>query len=137
MTFLYNTFLIFFTFSIAYLVKRRIFVYVMVSIFWLATGITSRLILTYRTTPFTVTDLGNAGVGGVDYSKLSEYRSNCSGMHCGSPCYCCAGAGIYLYAEAQTENELSQEHRRSPDFGAGDVWRDQFCDQPELGVDLL
>lgn len=57
MTFLYNTFLIFFTFSIAYLVKRRIFVYVMVSIFWLATGITNGVILTYRTTPFTVTDL--------------------------------------------------------------------------------
>ncbi len=57
MTFLYNTFLIFFTFSIAYLVKRRIFVYVMVSIFWLTTGITNGVILSYRTTPFTVTDL--------------------------------------------------------------------------------
>ncbi|MEL7657971.1 MAG: sulfatase-like hydrolase/transferase, partial [Bacillota bacterium] len=57
MTFLYNTFLIFFTYSIAYLVKRRIFVYVMVSIFWLATGITNGVILSYRTTPFTVTDL--------------------------------------------------------------------------------
>lgn len=57
MTFLYNTFLIFCTFSIAYLVKRRIFVYVMVSIFWLATGITNGVILSYRTTPFTVTDL--------------------------------------------------------------------------------
>lgn len=57
MTFLYNTFLIFFTFSIAYLVKRRIFVYVMVSIFWLSIGITNGVILSYRTTPFTVTDL--------------------------------------------------------------------------------
>ncbi|MDF2654346.1 MAG: synthase family protein [Bacillota bacterium] len=57
MTFLYNTFLIFFTFSIAYLVKRRIFVYVIVSIFWLSIGITNGVILSYRTTPFTVTDL--------------------------------------------------------------------------------
>lgn len=57
MTFLYNTFLIFFTFSIAYLVKRRIFAYVMVSIFWLATGITNGVILSFRVTPFTVTDL--------------------------------------------------------------------------------
>ncbi len=57
MTFLYNTLLIFFTFSIAYLVKRRIFVYVMVSIFWLTIGITNGVILSYRTTPFTVTDL--------------------------------------------------------------------------------
>lgn len=57
MTFLYNTFMIFFTFSVAYLVKRRIFVYVMVSFFWLATGITNGIILSYRITPFTVTDL--------------------------------------------------------------------------------
>lgn len=57
MTFFYNTFMIFFTFSIAYLVKRRIFVYVMVSFFWLATGITNGVILSYRITPFTVTDL--------------------------------------------------------------------------------
>ncbi len=57
MTFLYNTFIIFFTYSIAYLVKRRIFVYVMVSFFWLATGISNGVILSYRITPFTVTDL--------------------------------------------------------------------------------
>ena len=57
MTFLYNTFMIFFTYSIAYLVKRRIFVYVMVSFFWLATGIANGVILSYRITPFTVTDL--------------------------------------------------------------------------------
>lgn len=58
MTFIYNTFIIFFTYSIAYLVKRRIFVYVVVSIFWLSVGITNGVILSYRTTPFTVTDLG-------------------------------------------------------------------------------
>jgi len=57
MTFFFNTFMIFFTYSIAYLVKRRIFVYVMVSFFWLATGITNGVILSYRITPFTVTDL--------------------------------------------------------------------------------
>ncbi len=57
MTFFYNTCMIFFTFSIAYLVKRRIFVYVIVSLFWLATGITNGIILSYRITPFTVTDL--------------------------------------------------------------------------------
>jgi hypothetical protein len=57
MTFLYNAFMIFFSFSVVYLVKRRIFVYVMVSFFWLATGITNGIILSYRITPFTVTDL--------------------------------------------------------------------------------
>lgn len=61
MTFLYNTFLIFFTFSIVYLVKRRIFVYVMVSFFWLGTGITNGIILSNRITPFTVADLSILG----------------------------------------------------------------------------
>ena len=56
-TFLYNAFMIFFSFSVVYLVKRRIFVYVMVSFFWLATGITNGIILCFRITPFTVTDL--------------------------------------------------------------------------------
>ncbi len=61
MTFLYNSFLIFVTFSIAYLVKRRIFIYVMVSFFWLATGITNGVILSNRITPFTVADLSILG----------------------------------------------------------------------------
>ncbi|MBR0598317.1 LTA synthase family protein [Sinanaerobacter chloroacetimidivorans] len=57
MTFFYNAFIIFATLSIAFIVKRRIFVYIMVSIFWLAIGITNGVILGFRTTPFTVTDL--------------------------------------------------------------------------------
>lgn len=57
MTYFYNTFMIFVTFSIAFLVKRRIFAYVMVSFFWLATGIANGIILSNRITPFTVTDL--------------------------------------------------------------------------------
>jgi len=57
LTFLYNTFIIFTTFSIVFLVKRRIFVYVVVSLMWLAIGITNGVILGFRTTPFTMTDL--------------------------------------------------------------------------------
>jgi len=57
LTFLYNTFIIFTTLSIVYLVKRRIFVYVIVSIIWLGIGITNGIILGFRTTPFTMTDL--------------------------------------------------------------------------------
>ncbi|MEL7657593.1 MAG: LTA synthase family protein, partial [Bacillota bacterium] len=57
LTFLYNCFIIFTTLSIAYLVKRRIFVYVIVSILWLSIGITNGVVLGFRTTPFTMTDL--------------------------------------------------------------------------------
>lgn len=56
LTFLYNSFIIFTTLSIVYLVKRRVFVYVVVSIFWLAIGITNGIILGFRTTPFTMSD---------------------------------------------------------------------------------
>lgn len=57
MTFLYNTLIIFTTLLVAVLVRRRIFVYLMVSLFWLVIGITNGVILGFRTTPFTVTDL--------------------------------------------------------------------------------
>lgn len=57
MTFLLNTFIIFATFSIVYFVKRRTFVYAIITLFWLILGIANGVILTLRTTPFTVTDL--------------------------------------------------------------------------------
>jgi len=55
-TFFYNTFIIFATLSVVYLVKRRIFACVVVSILWLAIGITNGIILGFRTTPFTMAD---------------------------------------------------------------------------------
>ncbi|MBK5262793.1 MAG: hypothetical protein JJE17_09530 [Peptostreptococcaceae bacterium] len=72
-TFLYNTFIIFATFSIVYLVKRRIFVYAVVSLMWLAIGITNGVILGYRTTPFTMTDLSLFDDG---LKVISNYMSN-------------------------------------------------------------
>lgn len=57
LTFLYNSFIIFTSLSIVYLVRRRIFAYVVVSIIWLGIGITNGVILGFRTTPFTMTDL--------------------------------------------------------------------------------
>lgn len=57
--FLYNTLIIFTTLVIASLVKRRIFVFTIVSLFWLAIGVTNGVILTQRMTPFTVKDLSN------------------------------------------------------------------------------
>lgn len=55
--FFYNTFLIFVTLSVSLLVKRRIFVYVLISSVWLALGIVNGVILSFRMTPFTVSDL--------------------------------------------------------------------------------
>jgi phosphoglycerol transferase MdoB-like AlkP superfamily enzyme len=57
LTFLFNSFIIFTSYSIIYLVRRRIFTYVVISILWLGIGITNGIILGFRMTPFTMTDL--------------------------------------------------------------------------------
>lgn len=55
--FLYNAFMIFVTFTIVYFFKRRLFVTAVIGTFWLGMGIANGVILSYRVTPFTGTDL--------------------------------------------------------------------------------
>lgn len=55
--FLYNTLIIFATLVIASIFQRRLFVFTIVSLFWLIIGIINGVILTQRMTPFTVKDL--------------------------------------------------------------------------------
>ncbi len=57
MVFLYNAFLIFATFSIVYLVRRRTFVRILLSVFWLFLGTCNGYLLTKRVTPFNAQDL--------------------------------------------------------------------------------
>jgi phosphoglycerol transferase MdoB-like AlkP superfamily enzyme len=71
-TFLYNTMIVFTTFSIAFLFKRRIFILTLVSILWLTIGITNGIILGFRTTPFTMTDLSLFDAG---LKVVSTYMS--------------------------------------------------------------
>lgn len=61
--FLFNTFIIFTTYSIILLFRRKIFWYVIISALWLALGITNGIILLNRMTPFTVKDMANLGDG--------------------------------------------------------------------------
>lgn len=61
--FLYNALILFTTLVLASLVKRRIFVFTIVSIFWVGIGIVNGVILTQRMTPFTVKDLSNLSDG--------------------------------------------------------------------------
>lgn len=55
--FLYNAFLIFMTFMLVYLFKRRIFVRILISSFWLYLGYMNGALLNTRVTPFTGQDL--------------------------------------------------------------------------------
>lgn len=55
--FLYNSLLIFASLSIAGLFRRRVFFLTLISMLWLALGVTNGVILSNRMTPFTVYDL--------------------------------------------------------------------------------
>ena len=57
LVFLYNSFMIFATFSIVYLVRRRVFARILVSVFWVVLGICNGYLLTKRVTPFNAQDL--------------------------------------------------------------------------------
>ena len=63
MVFLYNAFMIFVTFSIVYLFKRRIFVRMIIGAIWVILGIANGYILLKRVTPFNAHDLKIAGDG--------------------------------------------------------------------------
>lgn len=55
--FAYNSFIISLTLSVTVLFRRRIFVISLVSLFWLACGVTNCVLLSFRTTPFSAVDL--------------------------------------------------------------------------------
>ncbi len=57
LVFLYNSFMIFVTFSIVYLVRRRVFTRILISVFWLFLGVCNGYLLTKRVTPFNAQDL--------------------------------------------------------------------------------
>ena len=61
--FLYNAFMIFVTFSVVYLVKRRVFSRIILSILWLVLGIVNGIMLSRRVTPFNAQDLKTVAEG--------------------------------------------------------------------------
>lgn len=57
LVFLYNAFLIFITFSFVYMVRRRLFARILLSVFWLFLGTCNGYMLLKRVTPFNAQDL--------------------------------------------------------------------------------
>lgn len=57
LVFLYNAFMIFATFSIVYLFKRRVFVRIIISVLWMILGVCNGYMLMKRVTPFNAQDL--------------------------------------------------------------------------------
>lgn len=63
LVFLYNAFMIFVTFSVVYLFKRRVFVRIIISVLWLVLGVANGYMLLKRVTPFNAQDLKVASDG--------------------------------------------------------------------------
>ena len=74
LVFLYNAFMIFVTFSIVYLFKRRIFVRMIIGAIWVILGIANGYILLKRVTPFNAQDLKIAGDG------IAQINNYCNGF---------------------------------------------------------
>ena len=55
--FLFNTYMIFVTFLLVYIVKRRVFFRIIISVFWLVIGCVNGYMLSVRVTPFNAQDL--------------------------------------------------------------------------------
>lgn len=56
-TFLFNAYMIFITFLLVYLVRRRVFLRIIITVFWLVIGCVNGYMLSVRVTPFNAQDL--------------------------------------------------------------------------------
>lgn len=57
LVFFYNAFMIFVTFTVVYLVRRRVFARIIISVVWLFLGVCNGIMLLKRVTPFNAQDL--------------------------------------------------------------------------------
>lgn len=76
-TFLYNTYLIFMTYLVVYLVRRRTFVRTIISVIWLGLGIANGYLLSVRVTPFGAQDLKVLNDG---LSLIDKYLTSWDGI---------------------------------------------------------
>ena len=56
-TFLFNTYMIFITFLVVYIVRRRVFMRIIITVLWLVIGCVNGYMLSVRVTPFNAQDL--------------------------------------------------------------------------------
>lgn len=73
MVFLYNAFMIFITFSIVYLFRRRVFVRLLITVLWMVLGVANGYMLLKRVTPFNAQDLK---VASDAVSLINNYFNN-------------------------------------------------------------
>ena len=118
LVFLYNAFMIFITFSIVYFFKRRIFVRIIISVFWLVLGVANGYMLLKRVTPFNAQDLKVASDG------LALINNYFNGFECGYRLR--GGMGDF---HVETGRPVYRENAPDPrsdrcDHLCGSLWRD-------------
>ena len=86
LVFLYNSFLIFATFTLVYLVRRRVFARILISVFWIFLGTCNGYLLLKRVTPFNAQDLkvlSDALELTGNYFSPADYRNcGCCSVGC-------------------------------------------------------
>ena len=107
--FLYNSLIIFTTLVIASVFKRRLFVFTVVAIFWLAVGITNGVILTQRMTPFTVKDLSNLEDG---LTIVTNYLSTPVIVLAGVGIVAAIGALVLLFIKGPQKKDKLKRKRK-------------------------
>lgn len=75
--FLFNSYMIFATFFIVYIVRRRVFTRIIISVLWLVLGIVNGYMLSVRVTPFNAQDLK---VVGDAITMIDQYFSGIQGV---------------------------------------------------------
>ena len=76
-TFLFNAYMIFATFFIVYIVRRRVFARIIISVIWLVLGIVNGYMLSVRVTPFNAQDLN---VIGDAITMIDKYFTGVQGV---------------------------------------------------------
>ena len=107
--FLYNAFLIFTTFMVVYLFRRRVLVRLIMSCFWLLLGIINGVILANRVTPFTRAGFAELKrwCQGRDEVSVERYHDPRCGSSCGIIGIFCMG--LDQRTEISGENPLVSE----------------------------
>lgn len=108
LVFMLNAMIIFTTLVLGSLVKRRIFVFTIVSLFWLAIGITNGVILTQRMTPFTVKDLSNLEDG---MTIITNYLSTWQIVLAGVAIVLAVAALVFLFLKGPKKKDTLHRKR--------------------------
>lgn len=103
LVFLYNSFIIAFTLSVALLVKRRAFVFSLLLSVWIGMGLINSILLVFRTTPFTAVDLRLIEYA---FALLDQYFSSMQLLLIGGLCLASVAVLVFLFLKMPKQERI-------------------------------